>query len=81
LEKWCNWKCMVSEQSYMSARKWSLVVSTLFFQLGDWRRPHRPPSGSTSHHSTRPATFQWHVEGTPVPLRKPCGHTQAIGPS
>jgi hypothetical protein len=62
--KWCNWKCMVSEQSYMSTRKWSLVVNsrwllgTLFLQLGDWRIPHGPPSGSTSHPSTRPATFQ-----------------------
>jgi hypothetical protein len=69
--KWCNWKCMVSEQSYMSAGKWSLVVNNHlrvavghpFLQLGDWRRPHGPPSGSTSHHSTRPATFQWHVGG------------------
>jgi hypothetical protein len=33
---------------------------TLFLQLGDWRRPHGPLSGSTSHPSIRLATFQWH---------------------
>jgi hypothetical protein len=34
--KWCNWKCMVSEQSYMSARKWSLVVSSQPPEGGFW---------------------------------------------
>jgi hypothetical protein len=57
----------------------SQQLGALFLQLGDWRRPHGPPSGCTSHPSTRSATFQWHVGGTPVPLRAPCGRTQAIG--
>jgi hypothetical protein len=26
--KWCNWKYMVSEQFYMFAREWSLVVNS-----------------------------------------------------
>jgi hypothetical protein len=56
-------------------------LGTLFLQLGDCRRPHGPPSGSTRYPSTRPATFQWHVGSTPVPLRAPCRRKQAIGPT
>jgi hypothetical protein len=68
--KWYNWKCMVSEQSYLSVKKWPPLVNSHirvavghpFLQFGDWRRPNGPPSWSTSHPSTQLATFQWHVE-------------------
>jgi hypothetical protein len=58
-----------------------VTVGHSFLAVGDWRRPHSPPSGSTSHPSTRSASFQWHVGGAPVPLRAPCGRTQAIDPT
>jgi hypothetical protein len=62
--KSCNWKCLVSEQSYMSARKWSLVVNIhLRVAVGHPFLAVGPPSESTSHPLTRLDTFQCHVGG------------------
>jgi hypothetical protein len=39
-----------------------LLLDSLFLQLGDWRRPQGPPPVIMSHHSSRSATFKYHVE-------------------
>jgi hypothetical protein len=49
MDQICNWKCMVSEQSYMSARKWSLVVNSHlhakhpFLAVGGLMKAQRAP--------------------------------------
>jgi hypothetical protein len=86
--KWCNWKCMVFEQSYMSARKWSLVVSSHlrvavwhpFLAAGGMKGAPWVPVREHVTPSTRPITYLWHVGGTSVPLLASSGRTQAIGP-
>jgi hypothetical protein len=80
---------MVSEQSYMSVRKWSLVVNSHlrvavehpFVAVGGQKEA---PRATVREHVTplnMAATFQWHVGNTPVPLQAPCRRTQAIGPT
>jgi hypothetical protein len=63
---------MISEQSYMSARKWSLKVKAVGhpfnLEVGGLKVVPRVPD---LEHVTpfNPAIFQWHVGGTPIPLR------------
>jgi hypothetical protein len=66
---------MVSEQSYMSARKWSLKVNSHlrvavghpFLAVGGLKEA--PWAPVREHFTPFNTTFQWHVGGTPVPLR------------
>jgi hypothetical protein len=74
--KWFNWKCMVYEQSCMSASKLSLVVNSHLRVAGG--HPFLAVGGLKE---APPAPIRWHVGGIPVPLRTPCRRTQAIGPT
>jgi hypothetical protein len=80
---------MISEQSYMFARKWSLVVNSdlrvavghPFVAVGGLKEA---PWVSVREHVT-PFNTAGHLPvacgGFPVPLQTPCGRTQAIGPT